>query len=170
MGRPFESCTGFTFYLSCGILWMHFGSKYYRFWNFLNRGCNPFLENLSSLKILQGVPYHLKLPYVIMQYDIFTEKAGWFSLYFYMYLEITEEFTSNSLLIFQKGNQLHLHPRKRGPMRMKLKFLNQKDPIFVGSQSPWWMFRWLNGGGSSPRQLSSSTQPSSLRPRIQIHC
>ena len=105
-----------------------------------------------------------------MQYEIFTEKGGWFSLYFYMYLEITEEFNSNSLLIFQKGNQLHLHPRKRGPMRMKLKFLNQKDPIFVGSQSPWWMSRWLNGGGSSPRQLSSGTQPSSLRPRIQIHC
>ena len=36
-----------------------FWGKLYKFWKFLNRGCNYFWI-LSSLKILQGVPYHLK--------------------------------------------------------------------------------------------------------------
>ena len=50
MGRAFESCTWFTFYLSCEILKIHFGGKCYIFFKKFNRSCNHFLKSCHPWK------------------------------------------------------------------------------------------------------------------------
>ena len=50
VGRGFEPCTSSTFYLFCGTLYMHFWGKCYRFWKFLNLGCNDILEYFNPCK------------------------------------------------------------------------------------------------------------------------